>query len=71
MDKKSSVKAGPTAQEELDEFQTMMGSLAQNYTVTELQQLKDEMQLMADLLLDFYLIKRKCHRTTPMLDKRL
>jgi hypothetical protein len=44
---------------DLDEFREFMGPLAEGYADGELRQLRDEMRLMAELLLDYWLWKRK------------
>lgn len=39
----------------LEEFKVFLGPLADNYTSAELLRLRDEMHVMAEILLDFYL----------------
>jgi hypothetical protein len=48
-----------TAIEELQQFKEFLGPIADRYTPAEVRQLRDEMRIMADILLDFYLLKRK------------
>jgi len=48
-----------TAIEELQQFKEFLGPIADRYTPAEIRQLRDEMRIMADILLDFYLLKRK------------
>ena len=43
---------------ELEEFKTFLGPLAKEYTDAQLRQFRYEMYAMAELLLDFYEIKR-------------
>jgi len=51
------------AMQELEEFKTFLGPIAKDYTDPQLLQLRAEMRVMADLLLDIYLDKRNSGRT--------
>lgn len=41
--------------DEIQEFKAFLGSAAQGYSAAQLRQLRDEMNSMAELLLDIYL----------------
>ena len=43
----------------LDEFREFLGPLADSYNDVQLRQLRDEMRLMAELLVDYYLLRRQ------------
>ena len=47
---------------DLDEFREFLGTLADGYNDVQLRQLRDEMRLMAEILVDYYLLKRQGHR---------
>lgn len=44
--------------EELQEFKSFLGPAAEDYTEAQLRQLRQDMQAMAELLLDFYFSKK-------------
>jgi hypothetical protein len=44
--------------DEIEELRLALGSLAKDYNVTQLGQFSRELDLMAGLLLDFYILKR-------------
>lgn len=43
----------------LDEFREFLGPLADGYNDVQLRQLRDEMRLMAEILVDYYLLRRR------------
>jgi len=45
--------------EDLNTFKTFLGPVANEYTDAELEQLRDEMHAMAELLLDIYLYRKR------------
>ena len=45
--------------DEFEEFKARLGPLAAEYTEPQLRQLRAEMRAMAEILLDFYLLKIK------------
>lgn len=47
---------------DLNEFREFLGPLAEQYNEAQLQQLRDEMRLMAEILVDHYILKRRGHR---------
>lgn len=47
---------------DLDEFRKFLGPLADGYNDAQLRQLRDEMRLMAEILVDYYSLKRQGHR---------
>jgi hypothetical protein len=47
---------------DLDEFREFLGPLASGYNDLQLRQLRDEMRLMAEILVDYYILQRKGHR---------
>ena len=47
---------------DLDEFREFLGPLAEGYNDAQLRQLRDEMRIMAEILVDYYILQRKGHR---------
>lgn len=44
---------------DLDEFRQFLGPLAEGYNDVQLRQLRDEMRIMAEILVDYYILERK------------
>jgi hypothetical protein len=62
MDKKSPTRTKQHAIQcplDAEEFAEFLGPLAKSYTKAQLQQLREDMVLMAELLLDFYLTRKE------------